>query len=125
MTRECRDARRRLTERPAQRTEHLEHCEGCARFAERVGLARRLFREHHAGVVPDAGFAERVAARLPRPADTPLAWAAARLLPVPLALLLVLAWVSWQGAADADPSLEQSPTENVLTWVIDRAGDAR
>jgi hypothetical protein len=62
-----------------------------------------------------------VVARLPRTADASFAWAALRLLPVTLALLLALAWLSWR-TAEGEPA--PGPTEDVLAWVIDRAGEA-
>jgi hypothetical protein len=51
---------------------------------------RRLLREHHAGVEPDALFAARVLARLPRNEGWSIGWAAGRVLPVTIALAMVL-----------------------------------
>jgi predicted anti-sigma-YlaC factor YlaD len=127
MTMNCQDARDRLTERADEPSgpvsEHLKDCAACARFAERIGLARELFREHRADVEPDAHFANRVAARLSAEPTARLGWAAARVLPATLALLLVLVWLSWQSAQGPASVSVESPTEDLLTWVLDRAGE--
>jgi hypothetical protein len=120
MNRECRRTRRRLTESPDASIEHVAGCPACAGFAARARAARRWFRDHHAGVEPGSGFGPSVTARLPRGAEASLAWAALRLLPVTLALLLALAWLSFETNGD---SIDPIPTENVLAWVIDRAGE--
>ena len=95
------------------------------RLAKRRAAARELFRDHHGNVEPDALFADRVVARLPSQSEAALGWAVARILPATLALLLVLAWLSWQTTPVADPALEVSPSEDVLAWVLDRAGEDR
>jgi len=95
------------------------------RLAKRLAAAQELFRRHHGNVEPDALFADRVIARLPSRSDAALGWAVARMLPATLALLLVLVWLSWQTIPVADPALEVSPTEDVLAWVLDRAGEDR
>jgi hypothetical protein len=123
----CHDARNRLTagtggpERAV--AEHLKACPACARFAGRMRIARELFREHHGNVEPDAHFAGRIAARLRDQPTTRLGWAAVRMLPATVALLLVLAWVSWQATPDPASLFEESPTDDLLTWVLDPTGD--
>jgi len=95
------------------------------RLAKRLAAAQELFRDHHGNVEPDAFFADRVVARLPSQSEAALGWAVARMLPATLALLLVLVWLSWQTAPVGDAAVEVSPTEDVLAWVLDRAGEDR
>jgi hypothetical protein len=127
MTMNCHDARERLTAEAGEPggpvAGHLKACPACARFAERMRVARELLREHHGNVEPDAHFATRVAARLTREPASRLGWAAVRVLPATLALLLVLAWLSWQTTPDPASLLAESPTDDLLTWVLDRAGE--
>jgi hypothetical protein len=56
----------------------------------RLEDVRRLLRERHAGIEPDAHFVHRVIARLPRTPEWSIAWAARRILPVSLALAMAL-----------------------------------
>ena len=51
---------------------------------------RRALRARHAGIEPDAHFADRVMARLPKDEGWTIAWAARRILPVSLAFAAVL-----------------------------------
>jgi hypothetical protein len=104
---------------------HLKRCAACARFAERLRMARGLFREAQCEAEPDVHFANRVAARLSVEPSARLGWAAGRLLPATLALLLVLAWLSWQSAPETESWVAASPTEDLLTWVLDQAGEDR
>jgi hypothetical protein len=98
--------------------EHLEECPGCVRFAERLRMATKLFREEHAGVEPDAGFAARVVASLPSSSPEVLGWAALRLLPATLALALVL--TAWALAVTPSPTslLDQSLDDDLLSWIL-------
>jgi len=97
---------------------HLRDCADCARFASRLDAVRHALTGHHADVEPDAGFAGRVAARLRHdPADV-LGWAAVRLLPATLVLLAALAWIAFQTTATPSDLLSESPTDDLLTWVI-------
>lgn len=97
---------------------HLEDCEGCTRFAERLGLADELLSERQLELDPDAGFAARVVAALPEPPQV-LGWAALRVLPATLALALVL--VGWTFLQTQTPSVlvEESPSDDLLTWVVE------
>jgi len=92
----------------------------------RLERARGYFRAHHAGVEPDAAFAGRVVARLePRTADL-LGWAALRLLPATLALVLVLAWFSLRPAATTQvASADSGTSDDVLTWLLEEPGEVR
>ena len=56
----------------------------------RLEDVRRLLRDRHAGIEPDAYFVDRVMARLPRHAGWSIAWAARRILPVSIAVAMVL-----------------------------------
>ncbi len=119
----CDDIRTRLTastrseSAPALIGRHLAQCPACAAFARRVADAQQALNRHHAGIEPDAGFAARVVAALPQP-PAPLTWAAMRLLPAALALVLVLA--GWVLIDTSRPSTvaDQSPTDDVLGWVL-------
>ena len=120
----CRQVRDRLQVRVGEPAgpvaRHLNDCGGCARFAERLRAARELLREHHAGIEPDGHFTDRVVARLNGEPASPLGWAAMRVLPATLALLVVLAWVSWNVVPDSTAAQTVvSPTEDLLTWVLD------
>ncbi len=68
----------------------------------RLDEVRRLLRERHAGIEPDAHFVHRVIARLPRTPEWSLTWAARRILPVSvvLAMALVIAAVATNRAAN-------------------------
>lgn len=121
----CSEIRDRLASGSAGAPEvsaHLERCEACSRYSARVSAARRIFREHHANVEPDIHFADRVVAHLGLEAGPTLGWAARRVLPATFALLLVLAWMSWQATLDSAPSVLASPTEDPLGWVLDPTG---
>lgn len=118
----CRQTRKQLAASltPDAAMRHIETCEPCARFAARLERARQMFREHHTEFAPDAGFASRVVRQLQVDPPVSLSWAAARVLPVTLALLAVLAWFSW---ATPESSHElTSPTDDLLGWVIDGDG---
>jgi hypothetical protein len=98
---------------------HVNECPGCARYTARLQAAQDLFRQHHGEVEPDAGFAARVAARLPRQSTVVLGWAALRLLPLSVALVLLLFLLSlWVPESTPTQTAAQAPTDDVLTWVI-------
>lgn len=63
--------------------------------SERARSVHAALRAHHAGIEPDAAFAARVLARLPE-AESPLAWAAMRLLPAGLVLAVLLAGAAFE-----------------------------
>lgn len=103
---------------------HLGECAPCRRYAERVDAARSILRDHRAEVEPDPGFAIRVAARLREEPSEMLGWAAQRLLPATLALLLVLAWFAFSATPDTTYAEEEpTPTEDLFTWVLEPSGD--
>ena len=57
---------------------------------DRQAEVRRLLRERHAGIEPDARFADRIVARLPRNEAWSFDWAVRRVLPVSLAIAMAL-----------------------------------
>jgi hypothetical protein len=87
-------------------------------LAARLEQARIYFREHHAGVEPDSGFATRVAARLERPSTDLLGWAAWKLLPATLALAVVLAWFALQVTPGTGSVASASPAEDPVGWIL-------
>jgi hypothetical protein len=123
MNRNCRDIRDRLASSPGGTRSrgldaHLQTCPGCARVAARLDAVRQALEGHHANVEPDAGFAARVTSNLRNdPADA-LAWAAVRLLPATLILLAALAWIAFRTTATPADLLAESPTDDLLTWVV-------
>jgi hypothetical protein len=123
----CHETRDRLSTdapRPAGPVaEHLRDCAACTRFARRLEAARAILRDHHCQVEPDAHFASRIAARLGDAPNGKLGWAAVRVLPATVALLLVLAWLSWETTPNPSSLFASSPTEDLLTWVLERAGE--
>ncbi|MEE8278425.1 MAG: hypothetical protein V3R89_06865 [Thermoanaerobaculia bacterium] len=119
----CQEARQRLTVTMADPpeeavTQHLESCPACARYAARLKVAVRLLRSHHAELEPAAGFAARVVAALAEPAPL-LGWAALRLLPATLALVLVLSGWCWLAAPSPSALLSESPIDDLLSWVLE------
>lgn len=117
----CRDVRDQLTARPAAPApgplaDHLAGCPACSRYAARLGLAREILRHHHAGVEPDGAFAARVMVRLPRPAEM-LGWAALRLMPAALALVVVLGWLCFARAPSPPALFVEAPTDDPLAWI--------
>ncbi len=119
----CRELRDRLTNGDGPREafeDHLGTCEACSLFAARLDEARRALNDHHAGVEPNAAFAARVVSHLPAgEPDDALSWAALRVLPATLALLLALVWLAVQTSPDPSSLFSESPTDDVLSWVAD------
>ena len=123
----CREARRQLTDgaqgsAARAAATHLGECAPCQRYSTRLAEARRALRARRGDFVPDPAFAARVLARLPsHEAATPelLGWAALRLLPATLALLLSLGL--WSLASSPSPTalLAEETSQDVLNWVLD------
>ncbi len=80
---------------------------------------RGALRSRHAGVVPDAGFAVRVRARLRHEPAELLGLAALRMLPVTLIILLLLSWLAFTGTPRVDTGSGDAPTDDVLAWVLE------
>ncbi len=100
---------------------HLSGCGSCSAFARRFGVARELMRARQAEHRPDAYFAQRVSAAVPGDTEL-LGWAAARLLPATLALLIALTAWAWLSTPGPSGLVEISPTDDLLTWAIEGDG---
>ncbi|MCZ6727342.1 MAG: hypothetical protein O7A98_08295 [Acidobacteria bacterium] len=100
---------------------HVADCDECGQFAQRLEAIERALGDHHLQVAPPTGFAARIRTRL-GPHDDPLAWAALRLLPATLGLVLLLSWLNFHGGESFEAEVED-PTTAVLNWVIDPLGD--
>lgn len=109
---------------PAETAAHLRGCPACSRLAARLGQVQRDLERHHAGLEPEPGFAARVVSRLPRPTEV-LGWAAVRLLPATVALVLVLTGWCWLAAPSPSALLDDSPSDDLLAWVLDPEAEAR
>jgi hypothetical protein len=81
--------------------------------------ARLFFRRHHANVQPDPAFADRVTARLRREPVELLGWAALRLLPATLALVLILAWLAFQAAGSNEVQIAEAGSGDLIGWVLE------
>jgi predicted anti-sigma-YlaC factor YlaD len=101
---------------------HLQECESCSRFAERLGHARQALQEHHVDVRPDAAFVARVVADLPQPSPV-LGWAAVKLLPAAAALLLVLSTWAFLSTGTPTELVTASPTDDLVSWVLESGVD--
>lgn len=115
----CRRARQLLiAPGPASRQvrEHAAACEECASYRQRLDAVYRALGDHHTPVAPPAGFASRVRGRLHRDED-PIGWAALRLLPATLGLILLLSWLNLRATEPAADEITD-PTTAVLTWVL-------
>ena len=85
---------------------------------ERLRQAKLYLERHHASVEPDAGFADRVLARIDRDPAGMLGRAALRLLPASLLLALVLAWAAVRTEAWRDTTAGQASDEDVIAWIL-------
>jgi hypothetical protein len=135
----CRRTRRELVRldgsppsAPAAR--HLAGCSPCHTFSVRLAGMQRHLREHHANAVPEPGFAARVRARLESDTVEVLGREALRLLPAGLAAVVLLGWLAWSSVAPDEPDDDPaaltadseetevvSPTEDLLSWVLEEA----
>jgi hypothetical protein len=126
----CRDVRDRLVREAsaaksdAELARHVEDCPACGAFATRLHAARQTLQDHHARLEPDAAFATRVVARLPQDSAQLLGWAALRILPATVAIVLVLAWIAFRALPEVPVETAQAPTDDLLTWVVEQKGDA-
>ncbi len=85
----------------------------------RLLSARAWLRDHHAGVEPDDGFADRVAARLaPVEPTAVLGWAAVRVLPATVALALALLYIA-AAVPQRQPSTMDTAPEDELSLLLD------
>lgn len=109
-----------------RRTEKAKREETDRRFDE----LKRQLRHRHAGVEPDASFADRVVARLERDRVWPIAWAALRLLPLSAALVLALLIVALSSGflkSSQTPTLTAEAQSDVdpLSWVMGNGEETR
>ncbi len=100
---------------------HLESCTSCAAFARRFETAREALRDHRAEHQPDPYFARRVSALAAGGSD-PLGWAAMKLLPVTLTLVLAMSAWCWLATPGPSELFEQAPTEDLLGWALEESG---
>lgn len=106
----------RLTLRDRGVVEHTQGCAECRAFLARLELAREILATPLSDARPDAGFAARVATRLPQPVEM-MGWAALRLLPAALAVLLALAaYGQGHPPSAADLWLLEPSSGQLLTW---------
>jgi predicted anti-sigma-YlaC factor YlaD len=118
----CRRARRLLArDRFHEARQHLAACPSCARLADRWAETERALASRRVRVTPPADFARRVVARLSRPEDL-VGWAALRLLPATLVLVLLLSWLNLRAAGTGSGDAAD-PADAVLSWVLDPAPD--
>ena len=119
---ECQNVRKKLLEPDQSRDrnlqEHLRVCTSCARFADRLEMTQALLRDHHARVEPGPDFSARVIGNLARGPEL-MGWAAIRLLPASLALVLaLLGWTLYTGSDS--PELPQSaPSDDPIAWMLE------
>jgi anti-sigma factor RsiW len=114
----CTEIRERLVRRSGdpEIAAHLGSCPACTRYAARLAAARDLLARE-AGVLPDAGFARRVVARLPTSAQV-LGWAALRALPAAIVLALAIGAVGVFEMPSAESSLlnDEASPEAILAY---------
>jgi predicted anti-sigma-YlaC factor YlaD len=125
MKTKCDEVREKLTstagtELPGEERRHLDDCPACRRYAQRADAARRYFQKHRSDAVPDAAFVARVADRINGRSVGAMGWAAMRLLPATLALAVILAWFVFQAAPYPEANGTLSPTDDLLSWVLDQ-----
>ncbi len=100
---------------------HLATCEACSEFAVRFERARQAFADHRASHEPDPFFASRVSAQIDGDTEL-LGWAALKLLPATLALLLTLsAWAWWSTPGPTALAGVVAPTDDPISWAIEEA----
>jgi len=102
-------------------------------FEQRINDVRRSLRARHAGIEPDAQFADRVIARLPKNEGWTIAWAARRILPVSLAFAAVLMVAALATTRSTDRTIASTSTSTSATsqtgtdsldWLLD-GGEGR
>jgi hypothetical protein len=99
---------------------------------DRLLDVRRALRDRRAGIEPDAHFANRVIARLPRNEGWSFDWAARRVLPVSLAvaLALTIAVLVTAGSANrtivsASVSSSSQTGSDPLEWLLEGRQEVR
>ncbi len=116
----CRQARKLLTHSMganAQARRHAASCGACSRFATRLKEIDRALVAPRSEISPPPGFARRVRSRL-APTEDLIGWAALRLLPATLAVVLLLSWLNLRGESVQNAAAE-NPTDAVVSWMLD------
>ena len=99
----------------------------------RLDDVRRALGARHAGIEPDAHFADRVIARLPKDEGWTIAWAARRILPVSIAFAAVLMVAALATTRSTDRTVASTSTSasattqtgsDSLDWLLE-GGEAR
>jgi predicted anti-sigma-YlaC factor YlaD len=121
MKTKCDEVRGKPASLTGEERRHLEDCPACRRYVERAAAAKRYFEEHRSDAVPDAGFVARVAERVNGRTAGAIGWAAMRLLPATAVMAVILAWFAFQAAPSQEVVEAVSPTEDLLSWVLDQA----
>jgi len=99
----------------------------------RLDEVSRSLRARHAGIEPDAHFADRVIARLPKDEGWTIAWAARRILPASIAFAAVLMVAALATTKSADRTIASTtratPTStasqtgsDALDWLLEDGG---
>lgn len=113
-----------VLETPALLDRHLERCPACADFAERARLAVESLGARRSAVIADSSFAARVHRALPEAREDFLGWALLRVLPASVALSLVLGIWSWNATGTPSTVLEEAPTDDLISWVLEESEDS-
>lgn len=85
---------------------------------------RQSLRARHAGIEPDAHFADRVIARLPKNEGWTIAWAARRILPVSLAFAAVLMVAALATTRSVDRTIASTSTSTSATATSPTGSDS-
>lgn len=96
------------TTEDAELLSHRAQCTACRETATRLDAVRQEMRSVQADIQPDAGFSARVVQRIETPPDHVeiLGWAAWRILPAAMGLLVaLLAWGSSVGWTPDRPEM--------------------
>lgn len=120
---DCRRLRRALAQRGARglaeplQVAHRARCSRCAALAEAAERSFAALSEAPGSSLPPAGFAGRVLARLPRPAEQ-LGDAALRLLPLSALTAAAAVWLAIEAGAPFATPDAAAPTAEWLTYLL-------
>ena len=104
---------------------HLATCESCTEYSARLRGARAALAGHLTVAAPDAGFARRVRAHLPRDPAEALGGAALKLLPVTLVLALALTWLTLREPPTQSRIDAENDAQILLSWVLTDQSEGR
>ena len=90
----------------------------------RLDDVRRALGARHAGIEPDAHFADRVMARLPRGEGWTIDWAARRILPVSLAFAAVLMVAALATTRSTNRTIASTSTSNSASATSQTGSDS-